>query len=377
MADRPTFTPVFEESESTIRDRVVGRVSDAWRKEPGDFIYDAVAPSPAEVKQLQANQDFVLKQAFAQYAEGEYLDRKLAEVGLTRIPAIKTTRSLNIEADAGVIIPAGYSVSTVILDGQGDPVEFTVDNQVTYAVSGTLAVAVTCKTAGVIGNVPDGSQFILSPPIAGVKTITDAGAVTLGADTETDLAAWERYDFKVKNPDTGGNKNDYVRWATEVDGVKKAKTVPRWNGNGTVKVLLIGIDYKPALQAVVDEVQEYLDPGVQGLGEGKAPCGAAVTAAAAADLPIAIAATLTLLPGYTLEGVTTAFNTAFDNYLAGLAFENSPDGNQKPVVYAQVGSLLINTAGVSNYVGLTVNGAAADVAVGAEQVATRGAVNFV
>lgn len=376
---RPTFTPVFEESESTIRDRMLSHESlEPWRKEPGDFMYDAVAPSPLEVKQLQANQDYVLKNGFAQYADDEWLDAKLAEVGLTRAAAIKATRVINVEADAGVVIPEGHTVSTVILDGQGNPVEFTVDAAVTFVVSGTLAVALTCKNAGILGNVPNGSQFIFIPPIPGVKTITDGGTVTLGADTESDASAWERYDFKVKNPDTGGNKNDYVRWAGEVAGVGRAKCIPLWNGNGTVKVLLVGTDFKPALQATVDEVQEYLDPmASQGLGAGKAPCGAVVTVTAATDLSIGISAAVTLYEGYLQADVKAAFEAAVDEYLKSIAFINDAGGTPLPVVIAKIGSLLIGTEGVSNYSGITLNGAANDVLIGTEEVATKGAVTFV
>lgn len=368
---RPVFTPVFEEAEAVIRDRMLQRVPDTWRKEPGDFIYDAVASSPLEVKTLQANQDYVLKSAFAQYAEGQRLDNKLAEVGLTRAAAIAAIRTLNVNADAGVAILAGHTASTVILDGQGNPVEFTVNDTVNFGVSGTQAVTITCKIAGTIGTVPSGSQFIFLPPIPGVRSIADGGQVVPGADTESDASAWERYDFKVRNPDTGGNKNDYVRWAREVVTVGRAKCIPLWNGPGTVKVLLVGTNFTPALPAVVADVQEYLDPGSAGLGEGKAPCGAQVTAVAATGLPINIVATVIYHPNTDKVAAKAAFTAAVTEYLKTLAFAADPD-----VVIAQIGSRLIGTYGIANYSGLTLNVSAADVTIGAAEVATLGTVTL-
>jgi len=363
---RPIFTPVFEETETAIRDRIVAEIPDDWRKEPGDFIYDAVAAVPLEVKQLQIQNDETLKAAHAQYAEGDALDVCLADVGMTRGQATPNKRNLNVTADAGVVIPQGHTVSVVVLDNDGNPLEYSVDTALNFAVTGTQALAITCKTAGTIGNVPNGSQFILLPPIPGVSAIVDAGTTILGTDTETDEAAWQRYDFKVNNPDTGGNKSDYVRWVQDgfPEIVGKAKCIPRWNGNGTVKVLLVGTNYFPALAAVVVDVQEYIDPGIQGLGEGKAPCGAAVTVAAATDLPLTITANISLYAGYTAEQVKTAFVAALQAYLKDLVFT----GNV--VAIAKVGSLLIGTEGVANYNTLALNGGIIDIPVGNEEVAT-------
>lgn len=367
---RPVFTPVYEEDESIISERVLGRIGEEWRKEKGDFIYDAVAPSPLEIKQLEANQDEIIKQSFAQFAEGEYLDYKLSEIGLTRQPATANTRTLSVVADAGVVIPAGHTLSTVVLDTEGNPIEYTVDAVATFAIAGPLVIPITCKLLGIIGNVSSSSEFILSPSIPGVRSITDLGTTLLGEDLEGDESAWLRYDFKVKNPDTGGNKNDYVRWALEVDGVGKAKCIPRWDGVGTVKVVLTGTDYEPASPLVVDEVQIHLDPGSQGLGEGKAPCGAAVTVITATGLSINIAATVELYSGVTLPEVQAAYEAAVKQYLTGIVFTDNA------VAIAKIGSLLISIYGVSNYSALTLNAGTIDIPVGPEQVAILGVVSI-
>lgn len=372
-----TFTTFFEEDENTIRDRILANPSlEAWRKEPGDFIYDAVAATPLEVKQLQISQDTILKNAFPQYAEGDYMDEHLAEIGLTRIAATPNKRHVSIMADAGVIIPANHTASVVILDNNGNPLEFSVDDTAAFDVAGMKSVALTCRSTGAATNVPLGTQFILLPPIPGVRSIVDAGTTVAGGDAENDADAWQRYLFRVSNEDTGGNKNDYVRWATERPGVGKAKCIPRWNGNGTVKLVIVGADDLPATPTVVNDLQAYMDPGAQGLGEGRAPFGAAVTIESAQALTVNVAATIIRANGYTLDQVRTAFAATLTAYLKSLVFSDDGTGNSYPVAYNQIGAKLITTPGVVNYSGLTINGGIADIAVGQLQAPVVGTVTL-
>lgn len=257
---RPVFKSVYEQAEETIRSRMLERVSDAWRKDPGDFIYDVIAASPAEIVELQKGQDELLKRSFAQYSGGEWLDLKLTEIGLTRISATAAKRRLEINADAGVKIPLGHVASTVTLLSEGSPLQYTVDEDVSFTAPGKKSISITCKNPGAVGNVLDGTEFILLPPIPGIKEIVDRGVTVPGQDTESDEDAYSRYEFKVRHPDTGGNKNDYVRWVQPLDGVGKLRVIPRWNGNGTVKVILVGDDFLPATPTVVANVQQFLDP---------------------------------------------------------------------------------------------------------------------
>lgn len=375
---RDNFKPVFEQDETEILGRMLESPSlEAWRKEPGDFIYDAVAPTPAEVQLLQIGQDTILKNAFPQYAEGEYMDGHLEELGLTRILAIPNQRALSITADAGVVIPAGYTASVVVLDDNGNPLEFTVDATAAFDTARTITVPITCTSVGQYTNLVTGAQFILLPPIPGIRSITDAGTTVPGRDVETDAEAWDRYLFKVSNEDTGGNKNDYVRWAQEFEGVGKAKCIPRWAGNGTIKVVILGADYTGATPTVTQNLQKFLDPGAQGLGEGRAPFGAAVTVDAAANLPINIAATVVLRSSYNLETVRTAFMATLVEYLKSLAFTvDELTGKHYLVAYNQIGAALITTPGVMNWTSLTINGGTVDIAVGDVQAAIAGTVTL-
>jgi uncharacterized phage protein gp47/JayE len=214
--------------------------------------------------------------------------------------------------------------------------------------------------------------------LPGIKSIVDNGSTILAEDTESDLEAWERYKLRAQNPDTGGNKNDYVRWVQDnIDGIGKAVCVPRWNGNGTVKVVIVGADFGPASNTLVNEVQDYLDPiAYQGLGYGKAPMGAAITVASAVDKPINIAATVTYSVGADPLTVQAAFQEAVKEYLKSIVFVTDPNhsGSLYPVAYNKIGALLITTKGVENYSGLTLNGGQVDIPLVTWEVATLGTV---
>lgn len=364
------FTPRYEETEGTVRDRMLGRISDEWRKEPGDFIYDSVAPTPLEVVQLQVNQDSILKSAFAQYSEDEDLDEHLYHVGLTRMEATPNQRKLFIEADAGVIIPKDYTASVVILDMEGNPLEFTTDSTITFEVPGTKTVELTCLSLGSITNVPNGSEFILLPPIPGVRTITDGGTTIPARDRESNESALIRYEYRVQHPDTGGNKYDYSRWSSEVPGVGNTKVIPRWNGPLTVKVIVVDAEQKPATPELIADVQSYLDPGSQGLGEGKAPMGAQVTVAAATNFAVNIEANVTYIDGTDPATVKASFQASVTKYLRTLVFTGYA------VSYNKVTALLGTRDDVINFTGLTINGVNTDLDVPSDGVATLGTVTI-
>lgn len=377
MADRPEFTAVFEEDENTILERIKGRVGAAWKLEDGDYMYDAIATVPPEVKDMQINRDYILKNSFPQYAEGEYMDLVLEASGVDpRKAATPNKRNLTVVAYLGVRIPKGQVFSSVVLDGAGNPLEYTADEEVIYDLVEEKTVPITCTTAGIIGNITP-SEFILMPSIPGVRTITDGGTTIPGEDMETEAEAWERYKLKVQNPDTGGNKYDYARWVIDIDGVGGCLVIMRWNGRGTVKVVIIDTEYEPATQVLVDTVQEIIDPlTAWGQGEGKAPGGAEVTIVSAVAKVITVAAdSVTYSVGADPTAVKAAFTASLEAYRRSIALQIDPNtSNMYPVAYNKVIGLLITTPGVENFTGLTVNGGTVDVAIATGEVPTLGVI---
>lgn len=376
MAIRPEYTPRFVESATTIRERMLSNIPDTWRKEKGDYMHDAIDANPAEIISLEMNQDRILQNAFPQYCEDEFMDLFLQARGLERIKATYSVRTLQIEGGAGVRIPKGYTFTSVVLDEDGNPIEFTANIETIFAVDATTQeVRVTCKLAGVIGNLATGSEFVLQPPIPGIRSIVDKGVIIPGAEKESLDAAWTKYLEKAANPDTGGNRNDYKRWVLndffKHSGVTIGKVIVEmcWDksngqdGRGTVRIICAGSDYKPLSQEVIVMLQQYLDPvPYQGYGYGKAPGGAFVTVITGVTKSINIAANVSYGINVDPAAVLTEFTKSVTEYIQSKVFEIDPSTELLyPIAYNKIGALLGNTKGVENYANLTVNSGIADI----------------
>ncbi len=367
MADLPEY--LTEQTFDYILQRMLAYLPADLDKSEGSFIYDALAPVAAELTQAAIWAQEVLRRGFAQTTFGQYLDLRAEEHGLTRKPAVKATGQVTFTGTPGTVIPAGTQVSTAGSEA-APAIFFVTKSDATVGADGTITVDIEAVEAGSSGNVAAGTITMLAQPVGGVTSVTNATATSGGTDTEDDESLLARLLAKMRNPGTSGNKADYVNWASEVPGVGGVQVIPLWDGPGTVKVVLLGADKKPASADIVQAVQDYIAPD-PAMGEGKAPIGASVTVVAATQVEINVSATVVLTGTKTLAEVQAAFEAALDDYLSSIAFSSDPT-----VRYVRVGSLLLDTEGVQDYLNLLVNGGTANVVIGLDEVAVRGTVTL-
>jgi uncharacterized phage protein gp47/JayE len=158
-----------------------------------------------------------------------------------------------------------------------------------------------------------------------------------------------------------------MRWCNEYDGIGNYKIFPLWNGENTVKVSILSASNRAASADLIAEFQEYLDPNIQGMGNGVAPIGAFVTVTTATEVPISISATVKMKDGYT---DTSAIDKALTDYFAQVAYEKSL------IAYMNIGATILNAEGVDFVTNLTVQGGTSDVNLGVEEIPTLGSVNW-
>ena len=339
-----------------IMARLLAAVPDTLDKREGSFIWDALSPAALELAQLYIQLDLVMQYGFAQTTYGQYLDYRAGEHGLARKEATKATGQVTITGSSGTVVPAGSLLAT------GAGVQFETLAEVTIGETGSITTDVRAVEAGTRGNVPAATITVISVSIAGVTAVTNANPTTGGTDQETDAALLERLLEKVRTPATSGNVAHYLQWAKSVSGVGDAKVFPIWDGNGTVKVVVIDANKEPASAEIVSDVEDYI--------EEVRPIGATVTVESATALDIDVVATLTLATGAVLADVKTAFEAALVSHLQQIAFK------QSYVSYAKVGSLLLDTPGVLDYSDLTLNSGTGNVVIGDTQVAVKGTVTL-
>ena len=255
-------------------------------------------------------------------------------------------------------VPIGARFSTM---NGAESINFSV----TAAESTANQYQLTAETPGTIGN--DYTGPIL--PITSVQGLTSAQITDIlvpGDDEETDDELRARLITALTDKPFGGNIASYRTNILAIDGVGAVQVYPTWNGGGTVKCSVLGADYMPASEELVENVQNAIDPPTSGLGLGLAPIGAQVTIVAPTELTVNVSATLTLAAGYDLEQVQPLVEASIESYLLSVRQAWGTQLGSTTVEYAadvylsRVTAAIVGTTGVVNATNVQLNGGTAD-----------------
>ena len=338
-----------------ILDRMLSNIPSEFDTSVGSFFYDVCKSASMELDTIYADLQQMLQQGFALTGTGEFLDLKVAEQGLGRKASTFASGVVTITGTSGSIISSGSKVAS-------DNVAFTIVQDVTVPVGGSIDAYIVCDTSGIIGNVPAGSIKTFPVTISGVTAVINASATSGGYDIESDVDLRGRYFEKLNTPVTSGNKQDYINWAKEVSGIGDVKVLPLWNGNGTVKVIIVDSNKGAANAELIANVTANI--------EINRPVGATVTVASAVPLAISVSATLVLSSTATVLSVTPNIKLAIENYIKQVPFE------QNYISYAKIGGAILSCSDVLDYTNLKVNNGTVNVAVSQTQVPVMGVVTL-
>lgn len=342
------------DSKEVIQARLLSNISDEYDKTEGSFFYDAEMPLSIELENAYDEQESILDKGFVDTATGEYLDKKVAEQGIYRKQATHATTTVTITGSVGANIIEGDKVAS-------DNATYEFMESKTIEDTGQTTVNVQCTQLGTMGNVPVGAIKYFPVTLSGLVSVTNNVAVTNGYDGESDEELRQRYYTKVQTPSTSGNKYHYLNWAKEITGVGDAKVFSLWNGNGTVKVVIINSNKCSADSTLINEVFTHI--------ENNRPIGATVTVISAIEKTINVSVSLVIdTNNYTIEGVTTAIENALTDYFKSIAFVETY------VSYAKIGNIIFDIKGVLDYSNLTVNNGTANITISDEEIPVLGGV---
>lgn len=360
---------MFEDrTEENIKKEMLDSISNKVDKGEKSLTHDAIGPAAIKFAEAYINLQSVADKIDIKNLEGEELERFIYQrTGITRKPATKAATTVFISGQEGAKISQGDLVGA-------DTVNFISTEDKTIDLTGQMEVLVECEEPGTIGNVPAGAIKYFPVSIAGLVSVSNPEPVTNGYSAESDESLLERYYERIRTPATSGNKYHYLNWAKEVVGVGDARVFPLWDGPNTVKVVIIDSNKQPAGSELVAQVQEHIDPGITGLGDGQAPIGAFCTVVSAAGKAINIAVTIARDTNYSLEQVKTNIESNVTEYLRSIAFKTDNNNNPLPVSYAKVGALILESQGVLDYQDLKINGGITNIAISDEEVAILGEV---
>jgi len=322
---------------------MLGRVTSDVDKREGSVIYDALAPCAYQFAQTYFYLNNFIDLVSGDTAVGKYLDRVVADYGISRKAASYTVRQVETTGEVAVGTRWGLEDTTYVI---------------TESVS-TNVYKAKCEQLGTIGNRYSGALDNIDNVAEVTASLT--GIITSGTDEETDESLRERFYAQIQSPSTSGNADNYKMWVLEMPGVGDAKVFPLWNGPGTVKVLVV--DSNMSIDASLPgKVYSHI--------ESVRPIGASVTVSSPKSRTINIAANVILDGTKLMSDMQTAFNTSLTKYLKDTVFETYS------ISYAKIGSILLSTEGVQDYDTLLVNSGTSNVTIGDEEMPITGTVTL-
>lgn len=310
--------------------------------------------------------EYVDSMHFVDTAEGEYLDRKALDYGLTRKGATNARGKVNFYGDKGTVIKVGTEVFS-------DTLTFKTLESGTIETD-FVELECECTTKGKVGNVPAGA--ITKVSYLGVSRISNSD-FTGGVETEGDEDFRNRLLLYIRYPGTSGNAYHYMHWALSVEGVGRVIVFPLWNGPGTVKVSIIDSNFRAANESLIQKVKNFIDPD-DGMGTEIAPIGANLTVSTAKEIKINISFKPTLENGYSKENVTAKISEGIDKYFRSISYSGEPtqiDGAHKTIIsYAKVIDIMLGTPGMLDVAEVQLNTRTANIDLGIEEIPILGEV---
>ncbi|MGO5072332.1 baseplate J/gp47 family protein [Clostridium sporogenes] len=361
--------------EQLIKD-MLNNISNTYEKSEGHLTYDLTKTNAIELSNLYKYALSIANLRLVKDLSGNDLTARVYDnKGIVRKVATRAKVILTLVGTG--TIKKGDLFST--------PNNIEFRSLETKQIAGKGTILVECTQAGNIGMVGANSITEFPITIQGFTAVTNNEASYDGFEEETDEALKQRYYESLKNPITSNNQAHFIYWAKSVTGVGNAKVIPLWNGNLTVKVIIIDSNMQPASTDLVNTVQKYIDPkgtleastntwSLWGTGAGSSAIGNYCTVVSATAKNINIECSITKANGYSDNEIKTNISMKITEYLKKIAFSTTINY----VSHAKIISLILGADGVLDAQNVKVNGNLTNnVIVGKEEVATMGTVALI
>ncbi|MES1045283.1 baseplate J/gp47 family protein [Heyndrickxia oleronia] len=328
-------------------------------KREGSIIYNAFAGNSVEAQELYIALNTILNETFADTSSREYLIRRAAERGLKPFEATKA----RLKGVFNISIPIGSRFS--LDDLNYEAIDKISENE----------FVMECETVGNVGNLHLGSLI----PIEYIDGLTHAELTEVlipGEDEEDTEVFRKRYFNSFNSQAFGGNIADYKEKVNALQGVGGVKVYRAWNGGGTVKLVIINSQFKKPTEALVNNLQEIIDPiGQQGDGVGIAPIDHVVTVFGVNESVINFEFNVTYQEGWTWADIKSYVEKAIDDYFIELSFGwEEADKNGLVVRISQIETRLLSIPGVVDIADTKLNNLQQNVVLDPDAIPIRGAL---
>ena len=325
-----------------IKQRILDNINIDIDKREGSFTSNMVSPLAEELAKAYINMSDILSLGFIDDTFDTFLDKRVSEFGVYRKEGVKATGEIKVEGKEGAIITNGTLI-------KANDLYFTVLNDIELPTDNILYVE--ANEVGYKYNLLANTEFELVEKNDKVTKLVNETNFSKGVDVESDEDLRKRFVKVVNNPSTSGNKAHYEEWALEVDGVGRAIVYPLWNGNGTVKVMIVGNDNKPVSEETINNCKLHIEENM--------PIGCQLTVTTPSLLNVSVKASIELKEGYVLEDIQTDFKTSLNEYLKGVTTE---------LTYSKVYGLLVNHVGVEDVTSFTINDSNVNISISEDKI---------
>lgn len=329
-------------------ERMLDNVPEDIDKREGSIIYDGLAPAAMICAEQSLELANILKQTYVQTAQGEFLDYRAIEHGTNRYLASQT------EVKAIFQDQDGHPINNVVIGDRfasigEQPIFYTV-TKINEDLSGELV-------ADEAGTAPNSYLGQILPVTSNdLLYWAEIREVTIPArDAEDD----EHLRARLLNANSwiayGGNVADYLDMMSKIDEVGATQVYPTWQGAGTVKLVIVSNDYKPASSLLINQVKEKIDPEDKTTqGYGLAPIDHRVTVVAPESLNVNVGANITIGAHTSLETIKANIKKTLEEFFKNLRqtwgnIDSNVGRGYSMVIYrSKVLSRIMTVDGVTN-----------------------------
>lgn len=346
---------MYEKTSEELHKEMLNEMDTGYQKTIGFPTYDILKAVAIALAPITAEMDEVADKLDINNLSGDELRRFVEQRSYVKF------RDASYATARLLITGSGIVHAGDLFETEGG-VQFSADNTTVIDTSGLITV--TAVMPGPAGNVVAGSIARMPKTLQSITACTNPEAASGGYAAESDDALRERYLEAKAAPPTSGNIYHYKMWAKEVEGVGDAEVLPLWNGKNTVKIVIIDYEQQPADDFLVEAVQQHIDPGGQGIGEGEAPIGAYCTVSSAIAVKINVTVDIIIKEGFSNVDIAEKI----DDYLKSIAFK------QNYVSIGRIGNAILSADGVIDYENLLINDGTSNIEISKESVAVLGTV---
>ena len=335
------------QTEQEIKARIFKNIKTDLDKSEGSILNDIVSAIALEIINNQIFFKNGFLSSFVETARGELLDLRCKEHGVYRKQGEKASGIVVLKSAEDIEIEEG-----TILVNEKTSLRYIIKER--YITNRQCKIE--AENIGSNYNLIKDAALTLFRHNAKINRIEIIEDIMGGKDVESDEDLRKRLYFVVAHPEGVGTVTDYERWALEIDGVKIAKAIPCFYGNGTVKVIVGGENGQILDAELIKKVQNYICPLEVGYGKGKAPIGARATITTFNKIPISIRIlNLNIVNQYDINKVKEKLDT---------------------LIYHELISVVIESYGVRDFGELLINGLKQNITLAYDEKAILEAIDY-